>query len=79
MLLADTLRLAKRPEGASWTQLWGLAMLCGIGFTMSLFIGALAFPGQPLLVDEAKLGVLTGSLISAVLGYAILRRAGKQD
>ena len=79
VLLADTLRLAKRPEGASWTQLWGLAMLCGIGFTMSLFIGALAFPGQPLLVDEAKLGVLTGSLISAVLGYAILRRAGKQD
>jgi NhaA family Na+:H+ antiporter len=78
VLLADTLRLAKRPEGASWAQLWGLAMLCGIGFTMSLFIGALAFPGQPLLVDEAKLGVLSGSLLSAVLGYAILRRAGKQ-
>jgi NhaA family Na+:H+ antiporter len=73
--LADKAGFAPRPTGASWVQLWGMAMLCGIGFTMSLFIGGLAFPAHPLLVDEAKLGVLAGSLASALAGYAILRLA----
>jgi len=76
VFLADRLGIAQRPEGSSWMQIWGTAMLCGIGFTMSLFIGALAFPQDPALVEEAKLGVLGGSLISAVLGFAILRLAG---
>jgi len=75
IFICHKLRLAVRPEGATWVQLWGTAVLCGIGFTMSLFIGALAFPGYPLLIEEAKLGVLGGSLISALLGYAILRFA----
>ncbi|WP_395390764.1 Na+/H+ antiporter NhaA [Novosphingobium sp. BL-8A] len=75
ILLADRLGFASRPEGASWIQLWGMAVLCGIGFTMSLFIGALAFPGDPHLVEEAKLGVLAGSLLSSLLGFAILRLA----
>ncbi|MXP41765.1 Na+/H+ antiporter NhaA [Altererythrobacter soli] len=75
IVAADKLGFARRPEGASWAQIWGTAVLCGIGFTMSLFIGALAFPRDPLLVEEAKLGVLTGSLISAILGYLILRFA----
>lgn len=66
---------ARPPAGASWVQLWGMAVLCGIGFTMSLFIGALAFPHHPLLVEEAKLGVLSGSLLSSLLGYTILRLA----
>lgn len=75
MWIADKIGFAKPPAGASALQLWGVATLCGIGFTMSLFIGALAFPRDPLLVEEAKLGVLFGSLLSAVLGYAILRFA----
>ncbi|MFM5952736.1 MAG: Na+/H+ antiporter NhaA [Novosphingobium sp.] len=67
------LGLAKPPAGASWTQLWGMAMLCGIGFTMSLFIAQLGFPASPELVEEAKLGVLSGSLLSALAGFAVLR------
>jgi NhaA family Na+:H+ antiporter len=64
--------LAAKPEGASWPQIYGVALLCGVGFTMSLFIGGLAFD-QPLLIDEVKIGVLAGSLVSALAGYALLR------
>jgi NhaA family Na+:H+ antiporter len=72
---AVRLGLAAPLRGATWLQLWGVAMLGGIGFTMSLFIGALAFPGDPELVEEAKLGVLAGSFLSAVAGYVVLRLA----
>jgi Na+:H+ antiporter, NhaA family len=74
---AEKLGFARRPAGTSWAQLWGMAMLCGIGFTMSLFIAALAFPAQPELVEQAKLGVLAGSLASALLGYTVLRLASR--
>ncbi|MDP3675862.1 MAG: Na+/H+ antiporter NhaA [Novosphingobium sp.] len=77
LVIAERLGIARRPEGAGLLQLWGIALLCGIGFTMSLFIAALAFPGDPALVEEAKLGVLAGSLLSAVLGFAVLRFAGR--
>ncbi len=70
--------IGRKPGDASWTQLWGMALLCGIGFTMSLFIGALAFPASPELVEQAKLGVLAGSLISAVLGFGVLWVAGSR-
>ena len=72
--LAVRLRLAARPAKASWGQVYGVSLLCGIGFTMSLFIGGLAFPGQPES-DAVKLGVLLGSLLSALAGMAVLRFA----
>jgi NhaA family Na+:H+ antiporter len=62
-------------RGATWLQVYGVAMLCGIGFTMSLFIGALAFPADPVRIEEAKIGILLGSFLSAVAGYTLLRLA----
>ena len=67
---------AERPAGANWTQVFGVSVLCGIGFTMSLFIGGLAFEGQdPAYEVRVKLGVLFGSLMAAVLGAFILAAA----
>ncbi len=73
--LAEKFGIASRPDGARWRQIYGASLLCGIGFTMSLFIGALAFSGSPQLVDEAKVGILGGSLLSALAGYLVLRFA----
>ncbi len=67
--------LAARLRGATWAQIYGVSLLCGIGFTMSLFIGGLAFPGRPELVEEAKIGILLGSLLSALAGFLVLRFA----
>jgi len=67
--------LAPQPDGTSWRQLYGAATLCGIGFTMSLFIGALAFPGDITRIDDAKIGILAGSILAAVGGFTILRLA----
>lgn len=75
IVLADWLGFARRPKDSTWLQIWGTAILCGIGFTMSLFIAALAFPRYPELIEEAKLGILGGSIISAVMGYVVLRLA----
>ena len=70
--IAIRLKLATMPDHASWPQLYGVALLCGIGFTMSLFIGILAFPLSIELQDEVKVGVLAGSLISGALGMIVL-------
>jgi NhaA family Na+:H+ antiporter len=75
VLLGAKLGLAPRPPGASWLQVWGVSVLCGIGFTMSLFIGTMGFADYPELYEQAKLGVLAGTFISLVAGYAILRLA----
>ena len=68
------LGLAKLPEELDWKSVYGVALLCGVGFTMSLFIGSLAFEetGVNLLFDE-RLGIIVGSLLSGACGYLVLR------
>ncbi|MBP2299924.1 Na+/H+ antiporter NhaA [Azospirillum picis] len=68
---------AERPAGARWGQIYGVAVLTGIGFTMSLFIGTLAF-SDPVHAVEVRLGVLTGSVGSALAGYALLHLSGRR-
>jgi NhaA family Na+:H+ antiporter len=76
VVLARLLRLAQLPEGTTWLQVYGVAVLCGIGFTMSLFIGTLAFEhGNFDLLGGVKIGVLIGSLLSAATGVLILHLA----
>ena len=77
-VLSIRLGLADMPAHATRMQLFGTALLCGIGFTMSLFITLLAFPGEPLLQAEAKIGILGGSLVSGLLGYALLRMVERE-
>ena len=68
---------ARRPEGAGWVQIYGVAALCGIGFTMSLFIGSLAFEHlpQPELLVANRLGILVGSTVAGLIGFFVLRFA----
>jgi NhaA family Na+:H+ antiporter len=76
VLLARLLRVARLPEGVTWSQVYGVAILCGVGFTMSLFIGTLAFEhGNFELLPGVKLGVLVGSLLSAGFGLLVLHLA----
>ena len=74
--LAIKLGLSSLPKGMNWASLYGVSALCGIGFTMSLFIGSLAFEesGVNLLFDE-RLGILLGSVVSGVIGYLVLRKS----
>lgn len=75
--LMNKLGWAKLPEGATWMQVYGVALLCGIGFTMSLFIGLLAFESQQLQ-DFSKVGVFLGSALSGLLGYIVLMCCGNK-
>lgn len=76
--VAVKLRLASLPAGASWAGLYGVSILSGVGFTMSLFVGGLAFDSgdmdRSLLFDE-RLGIILGSLLSGVAGYLVLHKA----
>lgn len=75
--IAVRMRLGDMPEDATTLQLYGVSLLCGIGFTMSLFIGLLAFPDEALQ-DQVKLGVLAGSLLSALAGAAVLLMSSRE-
>jgi len=68
------LRVTEMPAGATWPMIYGISLLCGIGFTMSLFIGTLAYDSAAHAAD-VRLGVIVGSLLSAAAGYLVLSRA----
>tara|TARA_R110002051_G_scaffold104963_1_gene177816 strand:+ start:31556 stop:32743 length:1188 start_codon:yes stop_codon:yes gene_type:complete len=68
--------VAKLPYGANWAHVWGVSSLAGIGFTMSLFIGGLSFESQELM-NQVRIGVLSGSVVSGIMGYVILRMASR--
>lgn len=73
-LVAIKLRFADKPANVSLAQVYGVSLLCGVGFTMSLFIGMLAFPTSPELASQVKIGVLWGSTLSAIAGALVLLR-----
>lgn len=74
-LIASRVGLARLPRGTSWPQLAGLGAVAGIGFTVSLFIADLSFPGSAALTDEAKVGILAASVVAALVGALVLIRA----
>ncbi|UCZ87056.1 Na+/H+ antiporter NhaA [Pseudomonas sp. L5B5] len=77
--LAVKTGLAALPSGANWGQVFGVAILCGIGFTMSLFVGSLAFvPGSSEYAGMDRMGILTGSLFAALIGYAVTAAASRK-
>jgi Na+:H+ antiporter, NhaA family len=73
--LAVQLKIAALPEGVNWLMILGAGFLGGIGFTMSLFVAGLAFTNAPQLLDQAKVGVLLSSVVSAIIGLTIISRA----
>ena len=76
--LAIKIGLARLPDGANWGSLYGVSILCGVGFTMSLFVGSLAFENVTFdasTVFDERLGIIVGSLLSGVFGYVVLHLA----
>ena len=72
--LAVKSKLAHLPDNASWLNMYGIAVICGVGFTMSLFIGTLAFANiNSHYLAAMQVGVFLGSLLSGILGYCLLR------
>ena len=72
-LLAVKTGLGRLPKGTTWSHVFGLSAMAGIGFTVALFIAGLAFPDSPDLADRAKIGIFAGSLIAGLFGYAVIR------
>lgn len=78
--VAIKLGISQLPREISWMQLYGVALLCGVGFTMSLFVGSLAFEqGGPDYAVDDRLGILLGSLVSGVCGYLVLRLFSRES
>ena len=77
-LLAVRLGVARLPDGVGWSHMAGAGAVAGIGFTVSLFIAGLSFPGAPDLTAEATVGILAGSVLAAVLGTLLLRFSGRR-
>lgn len=78
--LAVKTSMAALPAGANWGQVLGVSILCGIGFTMSLFVGSLAFvPGVSEYAGTDRMGILTGSILAALIGYAITAMASGKN
>ena len=70
--------IAQMPDNTNWFSLYGVSILTGIGFTMSLFVGNLAFTESTQYIDGVKIGVLAGSLLSTIFGYFVLSIATKK-
>jgi NhaA family Na+:H+ antiporter len=78
--LAIKLGMTQLPKGMNWLSLYGISALCGIGFTMSIFIGSLAFEGSGAAITfDERLGITIGSLLSGILGYFVLRKSFTKD
>ena len=77
-VISIKLKIAEMPNNSNWISLYGVGILTGIGFTMSLFIGNLAFVDTNLYIDGVKIGVLAGSLLSALVGYSLLLMTSKK-
>jgi len=71
-IISIKLKIAQMPNNANWLNFYAVGVLTGIGFTMSLFVGNLAFVDNTQYIDGVKIGVLTGSLLSTILGYVLL-------
>ena len=75
---AVKLGVAQMPDNSNWMSLYGVSILTGIGFTMSLFVGNLAFVENTQYIDGVKIGVLVGSLLSTIFGYLLLSIVSKK-
>ena len=78
VFIAVKFKLAEMPSNSNWIKFYGVGILTGIGFTMSLFVGNLAFVDYTNEMDGVKIGVLSGSFLSAVVGYFVLLIASQK-
>ena len=76
--LSVKLKLATLPNGIKFRQIIGVAILAGVGFTMSIFVANLAFTGNSVFIDSSKVGIIIGSVVSGIVGYIILKWNGKE-